>query len=1175
MECIELLKEYQKLVAENKAHGIRPPRSTLTLDRVCAEAAEEYFRKKDLTTLHEVLRLMPSVEAQLQYAESKGYTDLMIDILVENERGEDAALMLMQRGRYIQAVKCTSQKKTAAVCYLENAGILFERFLLDEKKGCFENNELDELIVSSLERCIEISSEADCDTCDTALVLGDAFYMMSVVKNDTDYTKKALQSYEKTKNVVGMFMCYLCLYEEDKDISDKLIKVLGQVLEVVSTLLLTRRFTSTEQNLVVTCAQHLGYECLINKGILNEFKVVNRKRLFAVFSCLTIDSTSAFNSMGTSNAFEDVTGERSYMASLLFERVFQFLVKLRGCLEREYKHRLPCERFLSGFSHRQEQCGLQHVRPTRERFQVACDPLLKLIWLDSISRNFLSKVGNFKKRKMDEYFQDLLQRIFRSFTTSNTCDTLYRFILQHTRYLSSTTFKGGELANVLRNANSAVRTHVDWYLKMLAKEENEEYLLSDVNLFLKMSLMANAIGLDPPQSEIVVRGLREKMQAKYQDPNAIIPRNIGVVFNKEQQIELFHESYISSLFLAHKKKNIIGATHHILRRFYPKIITKYKDLALPTLQNSTIVLEVHLSLCLLGLCKISPNANPRVFLPEFYIQNARFFSSLYALSHKGSSDALNAVALIKDSTNANVFLNQLKVFVELICATKFEKFDMFTAALKEAKSGHYEYFERFLILVLVLIGSSHPLLILEIVKPLARCLKAKIPILVAQKDDFPERLISALVKFESAEKGVDVLYVLEDLLKDSGTEFVECCWKRDLNKLWFQSRAERRNNPRRLMRGRSGVYQQERRLNTDSKDRTARPVDKTLVTPVPVNDTKTSADTSSPNRDTAEEGNIFKEDYGAPSSDVNFQDTAPEDDKALENSDEALTQDKFEIETLGVTEDEEQALEIAPLDAQEFIDSNADNAARIIQRWYRGHRLLRRLRQKSAARVIQRWFRKLVRKREESESTNISDEQKTPDLKEEDESKGESKYVDYSGCRVCGISFHHQADKNTTAQGETYEAHLSQNSSHWNTVIDYENFMMYLESSVQPSLVNAEKLIEKVDLLSEQGRIPANHRKVVSVHENRRQVDQIKRDIFRNHQWDRQEELQGWQERLHQSCFNLQKQITRLEQKGKNDVISVCYCTARHQLGVRFNKLSFPSCVGRQKAALDCKSDEH
>ena len=629
-----------------------------------------------------------SVEAQLQFAESKGYTDLMIDILTENERGEEAALMLMQRGRYIQAVKCTNQKKIAAVCYLENARILVEQFLLDQKKGCFENNELHELIVCSLERCIEILLEADCDTHDTALVLGDAFYMMYVVKNETNFTRKALKLYDKAKNIVGMFICYLCLYQEDKVISNELIKVLGKVLEIVSTLLLTRRFTLTEQNLVINCAQYLGYECLVNKGILNEFKIVNRFKLFTVYSCLTVDSASAFNSMGTSNAFEDVSGERSYMASLLFEQLFQFLVKLRGCLETEYKHRVLCERFLSGLPHRQEQCGLQHVRPTRESFLVACDPLLKLIWLDSISRKFLSKIGNFKKRKMDEYFQDLLQRVFRSFTTSSSCDTLYRFILQHTRYLSLTTFKGDELSNILRNANPAVRVHVGWYLKMLAKEENEEYLLSDVNLFLKMSLMANAIGLDPPQSEIVVRDLHEKMQAKYQDPNIIIPRNIGVSFNKVQQkIELFHESYMSSMLLANKKRDIIGATHDILMRFYPQIITKYKDLALPTLQNSTIVLEVHLSLCLLGLCKIFPSSSPRMFLPEFYIQNARFFSSLYALSHKGSSDALSAVSWVKDSTNPNVFLNQLKVFVELLCATRFEKFNMFNAALRKAKSG--------------------------------------------------------------------------------------------------------------------------------------------------------------------------------------------------------------------------------------------------------------------------------------------------------------------------------------------------------------------------------------------------------------------------------------------------------------------------------------------------------
>ena len=1132
MDCIELLKQYQKLVAENKAHGILPPRSTLTLDRVCAEAAEEYFRKKDLTTLREVLRFMASVEAQLQFAESKGYTDLMIDILTENERGEDAALMLMQRGRYIQAVKCTNQKKIAAACYLENARILFEQFLLDEKKGCFGNNELHELIVCSLERCTEILSEADCDTYDTALVLGDAFYMMSVVKNDTDFTRKALQLYEKAKNVVGMFMCHLCLYEEDKVISDELIKVLGQVLEIVSTLLLIRRFTSTEQNLVVNCAQHLGYECLVNKGILNEFKVVNRFKLFTVYSCLTVDSTSAFSSMGTSDAFEDVTGERSYMASLLFERVFQFLVKLRGCLERAYKHRLPCESFLSGLPHRQEQCGLQHVRPTRESFQVACDPLLNLIWLDSISRNFLSKIGNFKKRKMDEYFQDLLQRVFRSFTTYRTCDTLYRFILRHTRYLSLTTFKGGELSHVLRNANSAVRAHVEWYLKMLAKEENEEYLLSDVNLFLKMSLMSNALGLDPPQSEIVVRDLHEKMQAKYQDPSVIIPRNIGVVFNKVQQkIELFHESYMSSMLLAHKKRDIIGATHHILRRFYPKIVTKYKDLALPSLQNSTIVLEVHLSLCLLGLCKICPSSNPRVFLPEFYIQNARFFSSLYALSHKGSSDALNAVSWVKDSTNANVFLNQLKVFVELLCATRFEKFDMFNAALKEARSGHFEDFERFLILVLVLIGSSHTLPIHEIVTPLARCLKANIPILMAQKDDFPERLISALVKSENVQEGVDVLPVLEDLLKDSGTDLVECCWKLDLNKLWFQSRAERRNNPRRLMRGRSLVYQQERQLVTSSKDHIARPDDKKLVTSVPVSDTKSSAGKPVINQDTAEEENILKEDYGAPSSNVNFHDTALEDSKTVENSEGFLRQDSYEIETLGITEDEEQGFEFSTLDAQEFIDRSTDDAARTIQAWYRRHRLLRKLKQNMAAHVIQRWFRKFIGRSEEGEST--AEEQITPDNIEEDESKDESKYVDYSGCRVCGVNFHSQGDGNSRDQGETYQAHLK-NSSHRDTIADYENFLMYIDNSVKPNLVNAEKLIEKADLLSEKGQLSSDNPNVASLNENFKEVTLIKANIFRNHQWNRQEELQRWMGQLHQSCFDLEKQIRRLEQKGKS-----------------------------------------
>ena len=432
----------------------------------------------------------------------------------------------------------------------------------------------------------------------------------------------------------------------------------------------------------------------------------------------------------------------------------------------------------------------------------------------------------------------------------------------------------------------------------------------------------------------------------------------------------------------------------------------------------------------------------------------------------------------------------------------------------------------------MLIGSSHTLPIHGIVTPLARYLKAKIP---AQKDDFPERLVSALVKSEHVKVGVDVLLVLEDLLKDSGTDLVECHWKPDLNKFRFQSRAERRNNPRRLMQGQSGVYQQERQLVTDCKDHSARPADKKLATSVPVSDTKTSPGKPSTNQGTAaEEGNILKDCFGAHSSNVYFQDIALEDSKTVENSEEFLRQVIYEIETLDITEDKEQGFEISTSDAQEFINSSADDTARTIQRWYRGHRLLRKLKQKKAARVIQRSFRKFIGRSEEDEST--AEEQITPDNIEEDESKDESKYVDYFGCRVCGISFYSQGDRNSRDQGETYQAHLK-NSSHRDITADYENFLMYIDSSVKPSLVNAEKLIEKADLLCEKGQLSSNNHNVVSLNENFKKAMLIKRNIFRNHQWNHHEKLKDSMEQLHQSCFDLEKHIRTLEQKGKNDVI--------------------------------------
>ena len=1118
-ECIDLLTEYQKLVAENKAQGIRPPRSTLTVERLCIEAAEEYLHKKDVNSLQVVLRMLP-FEEQLEFAKSKSLTDIMVGILVENQRSEEAAKILIEEERFIDAVKCTQEIETAAVCYLNNARLLFQKMLYDNETGFSEHSEVQEGALDSIEQCISILSSTKIGAGRDESLLADAFYIKSLLTNDADHLCKALELYTGAESVIGVFLCQLWLFDEDKKISESLLKNVCQVLALVNVLLLLRHPTTEEQEMVIDCANSFGFSASTNIGGLKQLKVVNKYKLFVIYSQLKVGSAVPFSHLGVSDTFRDVPGERSYMASLLLNRVFQFLVRAKGSLEREYRHSLPCTKFISGVSHSQETCNFQHIRPSRETFQRAAKPLLNLLWLDSTCRCFSEKIGNVEQRRMENHFSDLLRKMAKLGVMTENCDKLHELVLHHTRYLSTVGFKGNELSLVLRNINETVRDQIIWYLKTLADEKNEANLLSDVNLFLKLSVMSSLLGFSPPQSEIVVKALGEKIQKNVFER---IPRSVGVFYGKDSnRLELFHEAYIRSLVSLYDKRSSIDATHFCLRVFFSRVIATYKSIPHPNFLNSMIILEFHLSLCLLGFCKVRLASNSRIYLPDFYIQSVIFSSSLYSLSHKQAYDAFSAISFVK-ATNLIVFRNQLKVIVDIISGEKSKKFDMFTVAFQAAESDRFEYFERFLLLLLVLIGNSYQLPIAETIKPLLANLRSKLNVFklpVFKGKNIPERLLTAFEKIENAKSDKDFLTILDNLLKDSGTDFVECRWKQGMKRPWFESREQRKIPPRILRRGQSQIDAHGKKLQTGLKDAkkesSTGPPPLKLVASTSMGEERNEATTSS-------------NDAGVTplNPNVKLQESHPEEISVRDEFGEpCLPEEVAELDARDETEEESEMSVMNTVELESSAEGIAyqenENAAIIIQKWYRQIKALedQRVKMRAAACKIQSWFRKIQSKNVKSEVVRLSEE-KTESVNEKDQ------YINvdlHSGCRVCGISSFCE---------DKLKVHLSEASSHWENVDDYKNFKMYLDNSVHPCIVTAETLLEKVESLSDLGKISSRDAGVMSVDKKWQKVRLIMDEIFKQSQWKRKEELQGFQEELQRACTFLEKRISTAEQGKK------------------------------------------
>ena len=1116
-ECIQLVREYHTLIAQGTVQGVKPPRSTLTLERLCTEAAEEAHRRRDYITMRDFIRSMPSVTSQLEFAKSKGCTEAVVEILMEQKRGEEAAQILIQKEKYVDAVKCTENKLTIALCYLENSRILFHHWLRMGRNGYLENCELEELILPSIENVLSLLQDTGDKNLQSKVMLADALYMKSCLTGETDYAREASEIYSQTNNAVGAFLSNLFIYEEEKNISESFLKSLSQVMDLLASLLSLRRLTERQQNLVVECAHHVGYETVFDKGTLTGLILRNNYKMFTVSSQLAVESSTIRNPLEGSDSFGDVSSAKSCMAAMLLERVSEVLVRLRGSLQREQKSKKPCSRFLSGILHKQEECSLPHLTPTLESFKQVTEPLFKLMWLDNICRCFVAKLGEADKRPFDNHYSALIKKLSTPSSMIKTCDDFYNLFCDHTKFLAQHNLKAVNIKAILKDQNPVIRDQIRWYIEYYCSEQEEDNFLSDVNLFLKITSLSQLLGFHFPLSEIKVNKLRQKIQDKYcSNPP---PRNVGVFWSGNRQCyELLHEGYIESMHFLYEKRNIIEGLYYFVIRFLHRAVSMTKNLRPPTLLNTSMLLEFHMSLCMMSLCRLSPNANLKIVLPDYYIQSLRLSSSLHAMCHSRSYDPFNSIAFIRDGKEDRL-VNFFRAGIELMCGKTSEIFDMFFLSFLEAREGSHDISERFWILVLVLLCNSDPLkILLEAVYPLATAMFENIPKMMSLQGKMPERLATALTKAYYTKTGLQVLPILDSLLNNSGGSLVSCQWRLDAKKMWFSGFNPKDIVPKAVLkRNQTRIQLQQKDLDAvkmetvddvpltvqpavadfsnaasssvlhvaeevvpparievaddnDSTLRDLKEVDGRDMLPPIISKAPDHEDVASPvllhtDRNASKDESFFIPSIAGAENDEDNSARRIYNDhpyRAEFGTDKDDSEQSLTISHLEYVEN----LEIYELDHQEFVEKDFKRAVLVIEKWYKERRLLRK--QEIAACTIQRWFRKLQITKEESGSDEfrsgsdgLLDDQLGQSSK--DLTKDHNDYMDYYRCRVCDITFQEESSISTNEQHETYKDHLLDGSNHWKVVKDYEEFVSFRDRFVIPFIAEAEKLKDRVD----------------------------------------------------------------------------------------------------------------
>ena len=570
---------------------LKPLRFDQRDESICYQAAKFYQRRGDHRLMQDALERLPNVKDRITFLQKNGFFEQAADLLLKEGKAQEAAKLMRSKGKFLEAARYSDDDKFIAECYLlvahstilswKSEVQILSRESEDQIKGLLER------AAEMYKRCNDLNGQAE-----TKFARG-RFY-----KNAKD-VKEAGHLFYQASNYAALTDCFLLLMNTDPESFSRpqAIDTLKGLLHLISAFHKESK-GNKEHTAISMCYEYFG---LKDTDEILAKKVPHLEMVR--FSTIQISETKL-----SSDEIISVIEVDKLIKGRLYQMAQVFVKKVWDKHQEIIDKYTPCSRSIAGITCDVSLCKHHHNEVTRQYFADRFYAFLFLVHLEETIANFLKEMKR-ESAKVKNRLQKLLF-IHPEFTV---CERFYELLFPRDGNFVASYFLSERDVNFLRRKVSGrIKEFAKeiWYGRFIDEER-----WTSSNLTIEVSNLMHLAGGSVDQ-------MLSAEERRFEDRN--LSRHPGMFPGREAgRFEIFSRSLERSRFRLYYRGDVLGSIHAAVKQFL-FAPAKRKGLPYPSIANAVMILERHLTTCLLLHARLMMN-EAIVCLPESYLSMINFW----------------------------------------------------------------------------------------------------------------------------------------------------------------------------------------------------------------------------------------------------------------------------------------------------------------------------------------------------------------------------------------------------------------------------------------------------------------------------------------------------------------------------------------------------------------------
>uniref|UniRef100_UPI00398F2E9E TPR and ankyrin repeat-containing protein 1-like n=1 Tax=Pristiophorus japonicus TaxID=55135 RepID=UPI00398F2E9E len=747
-----------------------------SVDQFRLEAAAKYLRENKLTEMMDPLSYLDP-EDQLVFLKSNKCLPQAAELLKSQRREEEAAILMREHGKLQDAARLSNKKEFQAECLVAAARV----GLLKERKG----EEISALDRKSIQEMLDEATSLFNVRKQQSSDIAEAMLLKGLLNKETNLIVGAFDMFVSENNSAGAVESLFYLLQQDPKASsdfDQSLTCLEMLVQLVKAL--ENRQNNAEKEMVKACYAFFG--------ILPVDVKYSRIPLYEGVRFLQLDFDPDLNEKQGSFYRCEVKEVRILLQRHLLLRLCDFAEKIKSAGQN-----VPdvCPKFICGLPCKSSSCQDHHRSLKRYEAKYSLEAKLYLTVLNGLlleAKQFYPKETFPEVEKIGDiltgYPYALCTSLLNAFypkhfhlsvisTNPSACwDVLglvrkikyhsFRSVLRE--YISSsfecaTVQKRRESTDLWLQAQQVYLLTCDYFKKM-------EDLLSKEEQAYDSERRRCGKGTDVQDKRRKQRALKGKLGMVPTDTLHLCIFRLLLLSMKDFYEYSDPEQCIHNFF-----------------RFMNVLVKRCVNPLIPSIANTVTVLEFQFVLCCSILMRLTTNLN--VCLPRSFIALLHYWNFMFKgqIRHNKAKDTFSIINEYKPKDfprTIDKMKQHLSYLVSVLCGEQNENFNVLLDAFSDPDYTSSGEAERTVVLCLVmLINARHVLepwtekVIRYSFKEVEKKLRK---ITQDHESKVPARLVDLVGKVNRAQRVIDVVTTLQELLSKRDDEYLhDCVWKWD------------------------------------------------------------------------------------------------------------------------------------------------------------------------------------------------------------------------------------------------------------------------------------------------------------------------------------------------------------------------------------------------------------